>query len=648
MFWPDSGTGVDVEPTRKPVAAAVRKFFTEGGVGVPPTVPGGDWFNQITNELLNVLAAAGIDPSKVDDDQLLAAIKNISNAGNSREALRRSLGDAGYDLVSGSFELGGTVTDPSDVLLYQSTSKAYRWDGVFPEAGKSVPAGSTPDSMGGVGPGLWRYVSLELLRKQLTSQGQSINEIAMQSVRHHSGRISYASLPRLIRAFVNYNDATALVIQVLGLGSSVGNGASLPDPATQAPVAYLTSLINGLFNKLGNKNITAHNRSVNGSTLTDGVGALESALAEPLTPKLTVLAFGMNDGNTAIYNAGQTLPFVYTRCVEIIEKAKAAGSDVIVLTSPHPHSGRISWSMPAGNPQVYPISVPAPVSDEALVPSASNSIKHIDATGDGTIIPVSYRHMRVNEAMRRAAADCGCPVIDAEWYWFKAVALFGEDALFNPGEWVHPNLLGHQLSYWAAERDFVESLTASVISGNQQIDFMQRAVAGLSSGQTPLARNHFRQSAINTNEAVARIDTSDGTRGLVLDAQGNLAPVDTFNGEWVLPRVVHQRARYAATSIYFDAETITSGGFNLAAAITVPIVAEGAFELSVKAAQSGIPPFWQWIKVHGYNKGGSITLAQDWTQGGTIVNITASGSNVVITPVAANTDIHYKLECLHL
>lgn len=81
MYWPDTQTGVDTEPARKPVASAVRKFFTEGGLGQPPTVPGGDWFNQITNEMLNVLAAAGIDPSKTDDDQLLQAIDEriISN-----------------------------------------------------------------------------------------------------------------------------------------------------------------------------------------------------------------------------------------------------------------------------------------------------------------------------------------------------------------------------------------------------------------------------------------------------------------------------------------------------------------------------------------------------------------------------------------
>ncbi|RAJ06415.1 SGNH/GDSL hydrolase family protein [Aeromonas salmonicida] len=80
MYWPDTNTVVDVEPARKPVASAVRKYFTEGGAGVPPSVPGGDWFNQITNELLSVLAAAGIDPSKTDDDQLLQAITSIFSA----------------------------------------------------------------------------------------------------------------------------------------------------------------------------------------------------------------------------------------------------------------------------------------------------------------------------------------------------------------------------------------------------------------------------------------------------------------------------------------------------------------------------------------------------------------------------------------
>lgn len=148
MYWPDTQTGVDVEPARKPVASAVRKFFTEGGLGQAPTVPGGDWFNQITNELLNVLAAAGIDPSKTDDDQLLQAINGISKALSAREALRRTYAEAGYALVPGSFELGGTVSTATDVLLYEADGKAYSFSGTLPH---TVDGDSAPSDE----PGMW-------------------------------------------------------------------------------------------------------------------------------------------------------------------------------------------------------------------------------------------------------------------------------------------------------------------------------------------------------------------------------------------------------------------------------------------------------------------------------------------------------------
>jgi len=99
MYWPDTNTGVDVEPARKPVASLVRKYFTEGGAGQAPTVPGGDFFNQITNELLNAVTAAGLDPSKTEDDQLAQAIQLIADSAS--DSLRQDLAaDDGTGLVS--------------------------------------------------------------------------------------------------------------------------------------------------------------------------------------------------------------------------------------------------------------------------------------------------------------------------------------------------------------------------------------------------------------------------------------------------------------------------------------------------------------------------------------------------------------------
>ena len=55
------------------------------------------------------------------------------------EALRRSYAEAGFNLVVGSFEAGGTLTSASDVLLQESSGKAFGWAGAFP---KVVSAGS--------------------------------------------------------------------------------------------------------------------------------------------------------------------------------------------------------------------------------------------------------------------------------------------------------------------------------------------------------------------------------------------------------------------------------------------------------------------------------------------------------------------------
>ncbi|MCV9382447.1 hypothetical protein OE564_10455 [Aeromonas hydrophila] len=112
MYWPDRDSGVDVEPTRRPVASAVRQYFTEGGPGIPPTVPGGDWFNQITNELLNLLAAAGIDPSKTDDEQLLEAIGILIQAGGS-DVLSLLLQSTGSEKIGDG---PGTVKTSLDAL----------------------------------------------------------------------------------------------------------------------------------------------------------------------------------------------------------------------------------------------------------------------------------------------------------------------------------------------------------------------------------------------------------------------------------------------------------------------------------------------------------------------------------------------------
>ncbi|MGT4672447.1 hypothetical protein ACO2CR_00440 [Aeromonas caviae] len=140
MYWPDTNTGVDVEPARKPVASAVRKFFTEGGAGQAPTVPGGDWFNQITNELLNVVIAAGLEPSKTDDDQLQQAITLLVASVFSSPLGSSMIGHPGgtvksaLDYIMMSYPLDATHYLPSEYVTDGSVSYTAQLQQAFNDA----------------------------------------------------------------------------------------------------------------------------------------------------------------------------------------------------------------------------------------------------------------------------------------------------------------------------------------------------------------------------------------------------------------------------------------------------------------------------------------------------------------------------------
>ena len=101
----------------------------------------------------------------IGHDNVQAALENLS--ADARESLRRSYAEAGYTLVAGSFEAGGTVTTTTDVLLYGANSKAYSWDGALP---KAVALGSLPMP---IGPGGWVPVGDASLRGDLSAPGGS-------------------------------------------------------------------------------------------------------------------------------------------------------------------------------------------------------------------------------------------------------------------------------------------------------------------------------------------------------------------------------------------------------------------------------------------------------------------------------------------
>jgi hypothetical protein len=77
MFPTDQSTAASSLPT--PAAAGTPGFFTGGNPasGIPATVVDPDWLNMIQQELINIVDAGGITPSKTTYTQVLSAIKRI-------------------------------------------------------------------------------------------------------------------------------------------------------------------------------------------------------------------------------------------------------------------------------------------------------------------------------------------------------------------------------------------------------------------------------------------------------------------------------------------------------------------------------------------------------------------------------------------
>lgn len=112
---------------------------------------------------------------KIDEFVTSFALKYIDRFGQGhytieglRQLAQQAIAAFGWINVD-SFQDGATLTLPNEILrwaLPDGDGEYYRWDGTFP---KDVPAASTPDSTGGVGPGAWVGVGDAALRAMLAS-----------------------------------------------------------------------------------------------------------------------------------------------------------------------------------------------------------------------------------------------------------------------------------------------------------------------------------------------------------------------------------------------------------------------------------------------------------------------------------------------
>lgn len=79
MYQIDNSTAVSSMPTPGAAGPKPDSFFISPNMtlGVPGTVMDADWCNAVQMEIINVLSAADITPSKILQDQLITAINAI-------------------------------------------------------------------------------------------------------------------------------------------------------------------------------------------------------------------------------------------------------------------------------------------------------------------------------------------------------------------------------------------------------------------------------------------------------------------------------------------------------------------------------------------------------------------------------------------
>ncbi|WP_435300688.1 phage tail protein [Escherichia coli] len=174
-------------PQPSPVTSETELFFTEGGNGVPPTYPGPDWFNVIQSELLNILKAAGIDPDKMDNTQILVALKKLFLSRSNPFGDIKADGAAAIAAALTNLGLGEGSALPVGVPVpWPSATPPTGWlkcNGAafsaeeYPELAKVYPTNKLPDLRGEFIRGWDDGRGVDAGRQLLSSQGDAIRNI---------------------------------------------------------------------------------------------------------------------------------------------------------------------------------------------------------------------------------------------------------------------------------------------------------------------------------------------------------------------------------------------------------------------------------------------------------------------------------------
>lgn len=187
----------------------------------------------------------------------------------------------GYVTLTGvTFTTGATVANPNEVLFNPADNSYYKWTGSFASGGKVVPANSTPQTTGGVGPGKWLNVGDTQIRADLIKNtGASlIGSSSGKSVQFEldSSKSAYylqSNVNFLARAYKKLKYGESITICCVGDSITAGYDVTSPDKVppdngdqfTHAKITYPKAL-QTILNLLTGSTVSVINRGYSGDT----------------------------------------------------------------------------------------------------------------------------------------------------------------------------------------------------------------------------------------------------------------------------------------------------------------------------------------------------------------------------------------------
>jgi len=231
MYQIDNSTAVATIPAS--TAAGTPGYFTDGNpaTGVPATIMPAEYQNMLMMEIINVLAAAGITPSKSNFTQLLTAIKAVGRQG----VILADTGTAGAYAAANTPAL--TALPASGYIQRINIANAN------PGASTYAPDGLAPKPIYGLG---------------------------LQPLQGGELPVGVAVLMYLVQAGVNGGNGAWIIVESLG-------GASQVAPATKSQhsiqLAQMAAVVGGIRN--GKMSVTAASAT---ATFTADEVAVKSAL----------------------------------------------------------------------------------------------------------------------------------------------------------------------------------------------------------------------------------------------------------------------------------------------------------------------------------------------------------------------------------